>query len=135
MFIKHLLMESRDRATSSARLSHSSSSGRADLKIKPIWLSMGLNRDDFFLFPNLVHVRHWVREEGNCSMVQNLLHVGHCLFIAVANALTTTHFLEFYGSATYFPVVLTGLGWLLMIGIGFVRMTLLDSEVHRCDLV
>jgi len=39
---------------------------------------------------------------------------------------TTTPFLEFYGSATYLPVVLTGLGWLLMIGIGFVKMTLLD---------
>jgi len=39
---------------------------------------------------------------------------------------TTTHFLEFYGSATCLPVVLTGLGWLSMLEIGFVKMTLLD---------
>ena len=62
MCIKHLLMESRDSATSSARFSHSSSSGRADLKIKPSWWSRSLTCDDFFLFPTLVHVRHWVRE-------------------------------------------------------------------------
>ena len=28
-----------------------------------------------------------MREGGNCSVDQSLLHVGHCLFIAVANAL------------------------------------------------
>ena len=37
MFIRHLLMESRENETSSARFSHSSSSGRANLKIKPIY--------------------------------------------------------------------------------------------------
>ena len=94
MFIKHLLMESRDSATSSARFSHSSSSGRADLKIKPSWLSRSLNRDDFFLLPTLVHVRHWVREGVNCSEVHSLLHVGHCLFIAVVNALLHHPFLR-----------------------------------------
>ena len=114
MFIKHFLMESRDSATSSARLSHSSSSGRDDLKIKPTWLSKGLHCDDFFLVPSLEHVSHWVREGGNCSVVQSLLHVGHCLFIA------------FCGSATCLPVVSTGLGWLSMLGIGFVKMMLLD---------
>ena len=87
MCIRYLLMESKDSATSSARFSHSSSSGRADIKIKPTWLSRSLSRDDFFLFPTLVHFRHWVREGGNSSVVQSLLHVGHCLFIAVANAL------------------------------------------------
>ena len=35
MFNKHLLMASKERATSSARFSSSNSSGRADLKIKP----------------------------------------------------------------------------------------------------
>ena len=64
MFIRHLLMESRDSATSSARFSHSSSSERADLKIKPTWLSRSLSCDDFFLFPTLEHVRHWVRKGG-----------------------------------------------------------------------
>ena len=80
-------MASRDSATSSARFSHSSSSGRADLKIKHTWLSRSLNFDGFLLLPNLEQARHWVREGGNCSVVQSLLHVGHCLFIAVANAL------------------------------------------------
>jgi len=65
----------------------SSSSGRADLKIKPTELSRSLNCDGFFFVPNLEHARHWVREGGNCSVVQSLLHVGHYLFIAVANAL------------------------------------------------
>jgi len=36
MFNRHLFIASRNRATNSARLSHSSSSGRADLKIKPL---------------------------------------------------------------------------------------------------
>jgi len=94
MFIRHLLMESRDSATSSARFSHSSPSGRADLKIKPTWLSRRLNCDDFFLFPTLVHVRHWAREGGNSSVFQSLLHVGHCLLIAVANALHHHPFLR-----------------------------------------
>jgi len=80
-------MASKDSATSSARVSHSSSSGRADLKIKPTWLSWSLNCDGFFFVPNLEHARHCVREGGNCSVVQSLLHVGHCLFIAVVNAL------------------------------------------------
>ena len=44
--------------------------------------------------PNLEHVRHWVRKGGNCSVVQSLLHVGHCLFIAVANALHHYPFLR-----------------------------------------
>jgi len=37
---------------------------------------------------------------------------------------TTTPFLGFYGLATCLPVALTGLGWLLMIGIGFVKANL-----------
>ena len=41
---------------------------------------------------------------------------------------TTNPFFEFYGLATCLPVVLTGPGWLLMIEIGFVRMTLLIEE-------
>ena len=94
MFIKHLLMESKDSAMSSARYSHSSSSGRADLKIKPTWLSRSLNFDVFFFVPNLEHVRHWEREGENCSVVQSLWHVGHCLFIAVANALHHQPFLK-----------------------------------------
>ena len=126
MFDRHLFMASRDSARSSARCSHSSSSGRADLKIKPTWLFRSLNCDGFFFVPNLEHARHWVREGGNCSVVQSLLHVGHCLFIAVANALRHHPFLGFYGLATYLPVVLTGPGWLSMIGIGSVTMPLLD---------
>jgi hypothetical protein len=94
MFDRHLLMASRDSATSSARFSHSSSSGRADLKIKPTWLSRSLNCDVFFFVANLEHARHWVREGGNCSVVQSLLHVGHCLLIAVANALHHHPFLR-----------------------------------------
>jgi len=39
---------------------------------------------------------------------------------------TTTPFLGFYGLATCLHVVLTGLGWLLMIEKGFVKMSLLD---------
>jgi len=39
---------------------------------------------------------------------------------------TTSPFLKFYGLATCLGVVLTGPGWLSMIGIGFVKMTLLD---------
>ena len=58
MFIRHLFMASRERATSSARFSHSSSSGRADLNIKPTWLSWSLNCDGFFFVPNREHVKH-----------------------------------------------------------------------------
>jgi len=87
-------MASRDRATSSARFSHSNSSGRADLKIKPTWLAWSLNCDAFFFVPNLEHVKHWASEGGNCSVVQSLFHVGHCLFIAVANALHHQPFLK-----------------------------------------
>ena len=87
MFDRHLFVASKDSATSSARVSHSSSSGWADLKIRPTWLSCSLNCDGFFFVPSLEHVRHCAREGGNCSVVQSLLHVGHCLFIAVANAL------------------------------------------------
>jgi len=94
MFDRHLLMASRDSATSSARLSHSSSSGKADLKIKPTLLSRSLNFDGFILVSNLDHARHWVREGRNCSVVQSLLHVRHCLFIAVANALHHHPFLR-----------------------------------------
>jgi len=93
MFDRHLFMACKDSATSSARVSHSSSSGRADLKIKPTWLSWSLNCEGFFFVPNLEHARHCVREGGNCSVVQSLLHVGHCLFIAVANALHHQPFL------------------------------------------
>ena len=46
----------------------------------------------FILF--LEHVRHWASDEGNCSVVQSLLHVGHCLLIAVANALHHHPFLR-----------------------------------------
>jgi len=55
-----------------------------------------LNCDGFFLVPNLEHARHWVREGGNCSVFQSLLHVGHCLFIAVANALHHHPFLRVF---------------------------------------
>ena len=34
------------------------------------------------------------KRRGNCSVVQNLLHVGHCLLIAVANALHHHPFLR-----------------------------------------
>ena len=94
MFDRHLLMASRGSATSPARFSHSNSSGRADLKIKPTWLSRSLNCDGFFFVPNLEDARHWVREGGNCSVVQSLLHVEHCLFIAVANALHNQPFIK-----------------------------------------
>jgi len=87
MFDRHLFMASKESATSSARVSHSNSSGRADRKIRPTSLSCSLNCDGFFLAPIFEHVRYCAREGGNCSVVQSLLHVGHCLFIAVANAL------------------------------------------------
>jgi len=87
MFDKHLLMASNDNATSSARVSHSNSSGRADRKIRPTSLSCSLNFDGFFFAPIFEHVRHCASEGENCSVVQSLLHVGHCLFIAFANAL------------------------------------------------
>ena len=48
----------------------------------------------YTLVPTLEHVRHWVREGGNFSVVQSLLHVGHCLLIAVANALHHHPFLR-----------------------------------------
>jgi len=94
MFARHLIMASRERATSSARYSSSNSSGRADLKIKPIWLSWSLNCDGFLFVPFLEHVRHWASDGGNCSVVQSLLHVGHCLLIAIANALHHHPFLR-----------------------------------------
>jgi len=87
MFDKHLFMASNESATSSALLSHSNSSGRADRKIRPTSLSCSLNCDGFFFAPILEHVRHCANERRNCSVVQSQLHVGHCLFIAVANAL------------------------------------------------
>jgi len=86
MFIKHLFIASSESATSS-RLSHYSSSGKADRKIRPTALSCDLNCDGFYFAPIFEHVRHCASEGGNRSVVQSLLHVGHCLFIAVANAL------------------------------------------------
>jgi len=94
MFIKHLCMASSDSATSSARLFHYSSSGRADRKIRPIVLSSSLNCDGFFFAPVFEHVRHCASEGRNCSVVKSLLHVGHCLLIAVANALHHHPFLS-----------------------------------------
>jgi len=58
MFDRHLFMASTESATSSARVSHSNSSGRADRKIRPTSLSCSLNCDDFFLAPIFEHVRH-----------------------------------------------------------------------------
>jgi len=87
MFIKHRFMASSDSATSSARLFHFISSGRADSKIRPTALFCSLNCDGFFFAPIFEHVRHCASEGGNFSVVQSLLHVGHCLFIAIANAL------------------------------------------------
>jgi len=87
MFDEHLFMASNESATSSAPVSHSNYSGRADRKIRPTSLSCSLNCDGFFFAPIFEHVRHGASEGGNCSVVHSLLHVGHCLFIAVANAL------------------------------------------------
>jgi len=87
MFDRHLFMASNESATSSARDSHSNSSGRAERKIRPTSLSCNSNCDGFFFAPVSEHARHCASEGGNCSVVQSLLHVGHCLFIAVANAL------------------------------------------------
>jgi len=87
MFDRHLFIASNESATSSARISHSKSSGRADRKIRPTSSSCNLNCDGFFFAPVFEHTRHCVSEGGNCSVVQGLLHVGHCQFIAVANAL------------------------------------------------
>jgi len=111
MFIRHRFMESRDSATSSARFSHSSSSGRADIKIKPYWLSRSLNCDDFFLFPTFVQVRHWVREGGTVLWSRVCCKSGIVCLSPSQMLCTTIPFLEFNGSATYLPVVLTGLGW------------------------
>jgi len=93
MFIKHLFIASSESATSAARFFQSSSSGRADPKIRPIALSCSLNCAGFFFAPIFEHVRHCASEGGNCSVVQSLLHVGHCLLIAVANALHHQPFL------------------------------------------
>jgi len=87
MFDKHLLMASSESATSSAQVSHSNSSGRADRKIRPSSSSCNLNCDGFFFAPVFEHARYRASEGVNCSVVQSLLHVGHCLFIAVSNAL------------------------------------------------
>ena len=87
MFGKHLFIASSESATSSARVFQSSSSVTADRKIKPIVLSCRLNCDSFFLAPFFEHDRHFASEGGNCSVVKSLLHVGHCLLIAVVNAL------------------------------------------------
>jgi len=48
---------------------------------------------------------------------------------------TTSPFLRSYDLATCLPVVLTGPGWLSVIGIGFVTMTLPDGGVHGCGPV
>jgi len=87
MFVKHLFIPSSESATSSARVFQTSSSGRADRKIKPIALSCRLNCDGFLLAAFFEHDRHCASEGGKCSVVQSLLHAGHCLLIAVANAL------------------------------------------------
>jgi len=87
MFDRHLFMASNESATSSARVLHSKSSGRADQKIRPTSSFCNLNCDGFFFAPVLEHARHYASEGENCSVVQSLLNVGHCLFIAVANAL------------------------------------------------
>jgi len=58
MFSRHLFIASRERATSSARFSRSNSSRRADLKIKPTWLSWSLNCDGLLFVPFLEHVKH-----------------------------------------------------------------------------
>jgi len=87
MFDKHLFMASNESATSSAQVSHFNSSGRAERKIRRTSLSCRLNCDCFFFAPIFEHVRHCASEGGNCSVVQSLLHVEHCLFITVATAL------------------------------------------------
>ena len=52
-----------------------------------------LNCDGLFFAPVFEHARHCAGEGENCSVVQSLLHVRHCLFIAVANALNHYPFL------------------------------------------
>ena len=47
-----------------------------------------------FLCPTLSMSYIEQAKGGNCSVVQSLLHVGHCLFIAVANALHHQPFLK-----------------------------------------
>ena len=93
MFIKHLSIASSESDTSSAQVFQSSSLGTADRKIRPTVLSCSLNCGGFFFAPILEHVRHCASEGGNFSVVQSLLHVGHCLLIAVANALHQHPFL------------------------------------------
>jgi len=87
MFDRHLFIASNESPASSARVSHSKSSGSAERKIRPTSSFCNLNCDGFFFAPVFEHARHCASEGGNFSVVQSLLHVGHCLFITVTNAL------------------------------------------------
>jgi len=63
------------------------SSERADRKMRPASFFWGLNCEDFFFAPFREHAWHCGREGGNCTVVHSLLQVGHCLLIAMENAL------------------------------------------------
>jgi len=93
MFVRHRFIASSESATSSVLVSHSKSSGRADRKMRPASFFWSLNCEGFFFALFCEHARHCGREGGNCTVVHSLLHVGHCLLIAVANALLHHPFL------------------------------------------
>jgi len=70
-----------------------------------------------------------VQEKGGTVLWSRVYCMSDIVYLSPLQMLcTTTPFLGFYGLATCLPVVLTGLNWLLMIGIGFVKMTLLIEE-------
>jgi len=83
MFARHRLIASNESATSSALVSQSKSSGRADRNMRPSSFFWGLNCEGFVFAPFWEHEWHCGRENGNCSVVHSLLHLWHCLLIAV----------------------------------------------------
>ena len=93
MLSKHLLMVSSERAASSALFPNFSSSGKVDLKIRPVSFSLALNWVGFLLVPLWRQELHLIWDGGNFSVVQSLLHDVHCVFIAVEYALNHHPFL------------------------------------------
>jgi len=106
MFDKHLFMASSESATSSAQVSHSNSSGRADRKIRPSSSSCNLNCDGLFLnMPGIVRVK------GGTVLWSKVYCMSGIVCLSPSQMLcTTTLFFEFCGLATYLPVVLIGPG-------------------------
>jgi len=79
-----------------------------------------------FLFP-ILSMSDIVQEKGGTVLWSRVYYMSGIVCLSALQMLcTTTLFFGFYVLATCLPVVLTGPGWLLMIGISSVRMTHLD---------